>query len=216
MRVRSHKRRNELNQVKDFILVENLIPLFTQLFTHIHMNWGKMKFQTDMRFSCEPNLSKAKWISADLLALLLMCMPICNSLSVSFHSCHFDRNEISFRLIKYHVNTNQDEMPAHVHQSFGSFWNAAEMKRHVNRASFHIGLKSQTGMRSFRLSCERTQFLRMHTSSLTKTEKILNRPNTKFYNDDVVNLIETYASLKRGQLLFIINISFYKKQCQQM
>ena len=197
MRVRSHKRRNELNQVKDFILVENLIPLFTQLFTYIHMNWGKMKFQTDMRFSCEPNLSKAKWISADLLALLLMCMPICNSLSVSFHSCHFDRNEISFRLIKYHVNTNQDEMPAHVHQSFGSFWNAA-------------------GMRSFRLSCERTQFLRMHTSSLTKTEKILNRPNTKFYNDDVVNLIETYASLKRGQLLFIINISFYKKQCQQM
>ena len=64
-------------------------------------------------------------------------------------------------------------------------------------------------------SCERTQFLRMYTSSLIEIEKILNRPNTKFYNGDVVNLIESYAPLKRGQLLFIINISFYKKQCQQ-
>ena len=30
------------------------------------------------------------------------------------------------------------------------------MKRHVNRTCFHVGLKSQTGMGSFLLSCERT------------------------------------------------------------
>ena len=30
------------------------------------------------------------------------------------------------------------------------------MKYHVNRTCFHAGLKSHTGMSSFRLSCERT------------------------------------------------------------
>ena len=30
------------------------------------------------------------------------------------------------------------------------------MKLHVNKTCFHAGLKSQTGMSSFRLSCERT------------------------------------------------------------
>ena len=30
------------------------------------------------------------------------------------------------------------------------------MKLHVNGIFFHVGLKSQTGMSSFRLSCERT------------------------------------------------------------
>ena len=30
------------------------------------------------------------------------------------------------------------------------------MKLHVNRTCFHAGLKSQTGVSSFRLSCERT------------------------------------------------------------
>ena len=43
---------------------------------------------------------------------------------------------ISFRVIKYHVNTTRNEIPTHVHQKIGSFWNAAEMKRHVNRLVF--------------------------------------------------------------------------------
>ena len=59
-------------------------------------------------------------------------------------------------MIKYHVNTTRKEMPIHVHQNIGSFWNAAEMKLHVNRTCFHAGLKFQTGMSSFWLSCERT------------------------------------------------------------
>ena len=33
------------------------------------------------------------------------------------------------------------------------------------------------------------QFMRVHTSSLINTEKILNRPITKFYNSDDVNVI---------------------------
>ena len=49
-----------------------------------------------------------------------------------------------------------NEMPTHVHQDIGSFWNAAEMKRHVNRTCFYAGLRSQTGLSSFRLSWERT------------------------------------------------------------
>ena len=38
-----------------------------------------------------------------------------------FHISHFDRNEISFRVIKYYVNTTRNEMPTHVHQNIGSF-----------------------------------------------------------------------------------------------
>ena len=78
-----------------------------------------------------------------------------------FHIGHFDRNEISFRVIEYHVNTTRNEMLI-VHQIIGSFWNAAEMKLHVNKICFHADLKSQTCMSSFRLSCERTLIL--HTS----------------------------------------------------
>ena len=47
-------------------------------------------------------------------------------------------------------------MPKNVHQNIGSFWNAAEIKLHVTKTCFHAGLKSQTCMSLFRLSCERT------------------------------------------------------------
>ena len=33
------------------------------------------------------------------------------------------------------------------------------------------------------------QFTRIHTSTLINIEKILNRPVTKFYNDDDLNMI---------------------------
>ena len=46
LRVRSHERRNELKPVWDFISVENLISVFSQLFTCVHMNWSKMKLKT--------------------------------------------------------------------------------------------------------------------------------------------------------------------------
>ena len=65
---------------------------------------------------------------------------------------------------KNHINTARNEIPPHVHQSIRSFWNAAEMKLHVNRTCFHAGLKSQTGMSSFRLSWERTLKYRNFTS----------------------------------------------------
>ena len=79
-----------------------------------------------------------------------------NSKRYGFHIGHFDRNKISFRVIKYHVNTTQNKMSTHVHQNIGSFWNAAEIKLHVNRTCFHAGLKSQNGMSSFCLPGERT------------------------------------------------------------
>ena len=129
----SHElRRNETQNGMDFISV-----ILTE-----------MNFQTGMRFSWEHNLPETKLISTD-------------SLDVAFNAhvrlkLSADRNEISFRVIKYHVNTTRNEMLTHVHQNIGSFWNAAEMKLHVNRICFHVGLKSQTGMSSFLLSCDRT------------------------------------------------------------
>ena len=41
------------------------------------------------------------------------------------------------------------------------------------------------------------QFTRIHTSSLIKTEKILNRPITKFYNSDDVNVIAAELRLTK-------------------
>ena len=38
-----------------------------------------------------------------------------------FHIDHFDRNEISFRVTKYDVNTTRNEMSTHVHQNIWSF-----------------------------------------------------------------------------------------------
>ena len=89
-----------------------------------------------------------------MLRLMRMC--VWNSMWYGFHIGHFDINEISFRLNKYHVNTTQNEMPTHVHQNIRSFLNAAEIKFYVNRTCFHAGLKSQTCMSSFRLPCEST------------------------------------------------------------
>ena len=49
--------------------------------------------------------------------------------------------EILFPVTRYHVNKTRNEMPMHVYQNIGLFWNAAEMKRHVTRTCFHAGLK---------------------------------------------------------------------------
>ena len=46
VRVHSHERRNEPKAVRDFISVENLASVFSQLFTRVHMNWGEMKLKT--------------------------------------------------------------------------------------------------------------------------------------------------------------------------
>ena len=114
----------------------------------------EMKFQTGMRFSCEHNLLETKWISADWLNVAFNAFNAFKTqCGHGFHITNFDRNEVSFRVIKYHVITNRNKMPTHVHRNIGLFWNAAGMKLHVNRTCFHTGLKSQTGMSSFRLSC---------------------------------------------------------------
>ena len=40
-----------------------------------------------------------------------------NSKLYRFHIGHFDRNEISFRMIKYHVNTIRNELSTYVYQN---------------------------------------------------------------------------------------------------
>ena len=50
------------------------------------------------------------------------------------------------------------------------------------------------------------QSARIHTSSLINIEKILNRPITKFYNSDDVNVIAAELRLTKTRLT-----SFYKK-----
>ena len=52
----------------------------------------------------------------------------------------------------------------------------------------------------------RIQFTRIHTSSLINIEKILNRPITKFYNSDDVNVIAAELRLTKMR-----STSFYKK-----
>ena len=61
------------------------------------------------------------------------------------------------------------------------------------------------------------QFLRIHASSLINTEKILDRPFTKFYNGNDVNVIAAELRLtKTRPLFFMRNIIFYMEQCQHM
>ena len=123
----------------------------------ILVNLTEMKFQTGMRFSCEHNLPETKTNKCWLVGFCHYCTCAFETqCGYGFHISHFDRNDIPFWLIKYHVNTTQNEMPTHVHQTIGSFWNAGKMKLHVNRTCFYAGLKSQTGMSLFCLSCERT------------------------------------------------------------
>ena len=111
-------------------------------------------------------LPKMKWVSTDSLDVAFNAhVRLLTQCGYGFHIGHFDRNKISFRVIKYYVNTTQNEMPTHVHQDIGSFWNTAEMKLDVNRTWFDAGLKSQTCMSSFHLSCKRT---------LTQTCHVLN------------------------------------------
>ena len=116
----------------------------------------QVKFQTGMRFLCEQNLPETKWISADSLDIAFNANVHLKLIAgVDFISVILT-NKISFCVMKYHVNTTRNEMPAHVHQNIRSFWYAAKLRRHVNRTCFHAGLKSQTDMSSFCLSCERT------------------------------------------------------------
>ena len=172
LRVLWHERRNELKPVWDFISVENLTAVFSQLFTCVYMNCGKMKLKTVWiwYWSIWPKWNfKPAWdfhvniIYRDktnkcwLIGFCHYCTCAFETqCGYGFHISHFDRNDIPFWLIKYHVNTTQNEMPTHVHQNIGSFWNAGKMKLHVNRTCFYAGLKSQTGMSLFCLSCEHT------------------------------------------------------------
>ena len=52
------------------------------------------------------------------------------------------------------------------------------------------------------------QFVRIHTSSLINSEKILNKPITKFYNSVDVNKIAAELRLKKAR-----PSSFYMKHC---
>ena len=50
------------------------------------------------------------------------------------------------------------------------------------------------------------QFVRIHTSSFSHIEKILNRPLTKFYNNDDLSVIAAELRLAKTR-----STSFYKK-----
>ena len=113
----------------------------------------------------ENSLPGTKWISADLLDVALNAH--ITQCRYGFHIGHFE-TQISYCVIKYHVKTNGNGMPAHVHQNIRSFWNAAEMKFHVNRTCFHAGLKFQTGISWFCLSCERTLLIQAYICNSLK------------------------------------------------
>ena len=61
------------------------------------------------------------------------------------------------------------------------------------------------------------QFARIHTSLLINIEKILNRPITKFYNSDDVNVIAAELRLTRTRpISFYMKHNLSKKQWEQM
>ena len=129
-----------------------------QLFTYVHINWGKMKLKTVWisyrSFWLKRNFKPAWDFHVNIIylkrneqaqtrwMLRLMRMCVWNSMQVwtSYRSFWQKRNFISGD--KYHVNTTRNEIPTHVHQNIGSFWNAAKMKLYVSRTCFHVGLKS--------------------------------------------------------------------------
>ena len=115
----------------------------------------------------ENSLPGTKWISADLLDVALNAHVHITQCRYGFHIGHFE-TQSSYCVIKYHVNTNGNGMPAHVHQNIRSFWNAAEMKFHVNRTCFHACLKFQTGISWFCLSCERTLLIQAYICNSLK------------------------------------------------
>ena len=60
--------------------------------------------------------------------LCLKRMRVWNSMRVyRFHIDDFDKNEILFRVIKYHVTITRNEILTHLHQNILSFWSAAEI-----------------------------------------------------------------------------------------
>ena len=71
----------------------------------------------------------------------------------------------------------------------------------------YINQKLRAGLQTVLNLCPTLQFARIHTSSLIKIEKILNRPITKFYNSDDVNVIAGELRLAKTR-----STSFYKKQ----
>ena len=65
-RVCSHERRNELIW-NDFISVENLTSVFSQLFTCVQVNWGGMKLKT-LRISYRSFWQKLNFILGDKIS----------------------------------------------------------------------------------------------------------------------------------------------------
>ena len=66
VRVCSHERRNELIW-NDFISVENLTSVFSQLFTCVQVNWGGMKLKT-LRISYRSFWQKLNFILGDKIS----------------------------------------------------------------------------------------------------------------------------------------------------
>ena len=125
IRVRSHEKRSELKPVWNFSSVEN--PVRCSVTSLLVLTWIEAKWNSN-RCGCHFGHETSKWNFKTTTwdshmnkiypkrkewahtpwILCLMGMCIWNSLWVLFHCGHFDTNEISFRLIKYHVNSSRN------------------------------------------------------------------------------------------------------------
>ena len=93
-----------------------------------------------MRFSYKQNLPETKWKSADSLDIAFNTHVRLKFIAdvISLWSFWQKWNLISGDKISC---KQYPKMPTHVHQNIKSFWNAAEMKRHVSRICFYVSLK---------------------------------------------------------------------------
>ena len=114
---------------------------------------------------------------------------------MDFHIGHFD-NEISFQVIKYHVNTTRNEMPTLVYQNIGSFWSAAEIKRSFEQNLFSRRFEI-SNRSSFHLSCERSlhdyTLFYIRNTFISKAKLKLTKNQTKAKPEAELFLFENYS-----------------------
>ena len=114
----------------------------------------EMKFQTGMRFSCEHNLPETKWISADSLDVAFNAHVHWNSMQVwiSYRSFWQKWNFILGDKIscKHYPKWNAYTCPSKYRVVLK--FSRIEISCEQVLFFFYVGLKSQTGMSSFRKS----------------------------------------------------------------
>ena len=158
VRVRSHESRNELKPVWDFISVETLTSVFSQLFSCVDMNWGEMKLKTvwisnrsfwptwnvkpawdfhvNIIYSKRNELAQTHW----MLRLMRMCVWNSMPVWISYRSFRQKWNFISGNRIscKHHPKWNAHTCPSKYRVTLKYCWNETSCEENLFSRRFKI------------------------------------------------------------------------------